>query len=253
MNDIVMDWKNTLQKTDRGSQILAGRMASDMKTKGFNPEDALEIMAAEGIDIRLAESAIEGIWGYRFASSQGGGAIDNSGINIGYESGMNMVPVIPVEYKDVAAIVEDQLLRRVSAREFVNRLCRSSQPIVPVGAHDLSSLYDWAERASDDDNYMNPLHNILAPFFETTMLRNVEASEDIKAGYRVAESNGMRCVVASNLRGTPNVECCLETGRCSCRKFTENHYADFGIACEHLIRAADTLCPTEVPMRPFVF
>jgi hypothetical protein len=250
-DDLILNWKNTLQQSPRGSQMVAAQQASDYHKRGYSPEDALEIMAANGIELRLAQSAIEGIWGnYRFASQNSGGAVATD-LEIGYSPKVTMVPIVPVEYADVAPIVEDQLLRRLSAREFVNRLCRTASPIIPVGQKDLNSLYGWAERAADDDRIMEQFHGILAPFFETTMLANVEAAQNYENRLRVAEVSGPRVLVASENRYSSSVECDIEMGRCSCDKFKEGHYADFGMACEHLIHAADTLSPMERLQRPF--
>ena len=249
-DDMILNWTNTLQKSERGSQMVAAQQASDYHKRGFTPDDALELMAANGVELRLAQSAIEGIWGnYRFASPNSGGITND--LELGYTPKMAMIPIVPTEYTEVAPIVEDQLLRRISAREFVNRLCRTASPIVPVGTKDMQSLYDWAERAADDDKVMKQFHGILAPFFETTMLKNVEAAQDFENSFRVAEVAGPRVLVASENRRNASVECDLESGRCSCDKYVNNHYADFGMACEHLVHAADTISPTERLRRPF--
>lgn len=246
-NDTILNWTNTLQKSESGSQMVAAQQASDYHSRGFSPSDALELMAASGVEVRLARSAVDGIWGRSAGVSDGGG----SDLGISYEPKLAMVPIVPTEYVQIAPVVEDQLLRRVSPREFVNRLCRTASPVARVGDQEMKSFYQWAERAADDDRVMSGFHGILAPYFETTMLKNVESAQNPANGYRIAEVSGPRVLVASGDRREGMVECDISTGRCSCAKFSDNHYADFGLACEHLIHAADTLSPTERLKRPF--
>jgi hypothetical protein len=35
----------------------------------------------------------------------------------------------------------------------------------------------------------------------------------------------------------------LESGTCSCSRFAQGHFGDFGLACEHIVAAADKVSP----------
>ena len=84
-------------------------------------------------------------------------------------------------------------------------------------------------------------HTTLKKWFEESMYVSVCAAKSSKNGIRVASSTNGK-YIATNERGA-SCEVCIESGSCSCGKFQNGNFGAFGLACEHIIAAADMVSP----------
>ena len=82
------------------------------------------------------------------------------------------VAVVPTRYSDCAPVIE-KTLTKMSAREFVTRLCAGPHSIVKTDEKGLSQWQRWAEMAKSTRVGMDNLHVALKPFIEETLLNNV--------------------------------------------------------------------------------
>jgi hypothetical protein len=85
---------------------------------------------------------------------------------------------------------------------------------------------------------MNNLHVALKPFIEETLLNNVLIAQSQDAEIKTASKNKY---VVSMRKGTAEVD--LLSATSTSDKFTQGNYADFGLADEYLVKAADTVSP----------
>jgi hypothetical protein len=112
---------------------------------------------------------------------------------------------------------------------------------MPINEKSYNSYLRLASIAINDQNAMNQLHGDLKKWFEESMYVSVCAAKSSKNQIRVASTADGK-FVATNERGA-SCDVCLESGTCSCSRFAQGHFGDFGLACEHIVAAADKVSP----------
>lgn len=229
--DFIYNWSNSLRKTDDGELVVATRIASRLKDKGYSETEASDMMIADSYSLNAVESAI----GTIFASNTKDKKVEAS----------RKTFVIPTSYEDVKPIVEESLAK-YSAKEFIDRLSKTEYPILSkIASKQLDSLCRLAANAKSDNTLLNQLHGTLSPFVETAMYNAVLASEKLHTKLSVSKSDNRYVVASANAEN--NV--CLKSGTCNCDKYVKGNYSDFGIACEHLISVASMVSPNHKLVR----
>lgn len=223
--DMIYNWRNELRANVQGEQYVAAQAAADYHKRGFSQNEALEMLAADNHDLRIAESAVKMVYEPRTASTKP----------------TRTAMVVPTGYNDVVPVIEDTL-SRLSAREFVNRLTKSEQPIVRVSQKQIESLVRLAERAKTTEAGLVELHAELKPWVEETMLKSVLLAEKEKGRIdRIAKSNKQFKVTMRKEAATVDLESGTSTGT----RFEKGNFADFGLADEFMVQAADHVSPYE--------
>ena len=140
---------------------------------------------------------------------------------------------------DVANRVASKLFDTAdNAKEFVKRLCSGQHSIIKTDEKGLQQWNRWAEMAKTSRNGMDNLHVALKPFIEETLLNNVLIAQSQTAEIKTASKNKY---VVSMRKGSAEVD--LLSATSTSDKFTQGNYADFGLADEYLVKAADTVSP----------
>jgi hypothetical protein len=226
-DEMIYNWSNKLRNTSASAEKLAAvEAASRLKKRGFSADDALDIMIADQYNVRSAEAAIAEVFSARKAAPT-------------YPTKTKAAMVVPTSYDEMAPVVE-QSLQRMSSREFVDKLTKGNSPLIEASQNTLHSWYRLAQYAKIDGYALQQLHAALKPHLANVLYNAVLAAESPKSQMRIASSEGNRYVVAA-AQGTVNVD--LSAGTCTCNKYVSNNYSDFGLACEHLVRVADTISP----------
>ena len=227
--EFLTNWGNqALSQSENGIRLSYAQSANDLKSKGFSESEALDILGANDThNFRLIQSAVELAFGKEVVASP-------------VEKKKSEAYVVPTSYKEIAEIVEAKL-KQNGPRQFMNKLARSKSPIMPLNEKSFNSYLRLASLAVKDQSSMNQLHNELKKWFEESMYVSVCAAKSTKNEIRVASKNNGK-FVATNLRGA-SCDVCLESGTCSCSKFSQSNYGEFGLACEHIVAAADQVSP----------
>lgn len=227
--EFLTNWGNqALSQSENGLRFAYAQSANDLKEKGFSESEALDILGANDTNnIKLIQSAVESAYGKQVVAS-----VEEKKANDSY--------VVPTSYKEIAHNVENQL-NNLGPKQFMNKLARSKNPIMPLNEKAFNSYLRMASLATKDSSYMNQLHNDLKKWFEESMYVTVCAAKSSKNQIRVASTNDGK-FIATNVRGA-SCDVCLESGTCSCARFSQGHFADFGLACEHIVAAADKVSP----------
>jgi hypothetical protein len=225
--DIIYNWRNELRQNTQGERTVAAQSAIDFQKRGFTAQEALEMLAAENFDLRIAEHAVYTVYG-KTASAESSQPVRTA-------------MVVPTSYSDVKPIIEDTL-RRLSAKEFVDRLAKSESPIVRVSQKNLESWYRLAANAKQDAFALDVLHSELKPWVEETMLKSVLIAEREEARIQKLAKNERRYKVAMRKEAA---EVDLDQGTSTGTRFQKGHFADFGLADEFMIQAADHVSPYE--------
>lgn len=230
--EFLTNWGNhALTQSQNGQNILAAQVASDLQSRGYSASETADVMAADNFDIKTVEAAIKSVYNPKTATAATVSTPD-----------VNQIQVVPTSYRDVSSIVESQL-KALGSREFINRLARSKTPLMPVNDRTLQSYQRLAAQALNDRHAMACLHNDLKDWFEEAMYVSVCAAKSPKNDLKIAANKSGRYTV-SNVRGA-SCEVCLHSGTCTCKRFQEGHFAEFGLACEHMVATADTISPHE--------
>lgn len=227
--EFLTNWVNTaLSSSDKGLKLMIKQSAVDLMERGYNEAEALDVLAAKNLaDLNLVQAAVHSAFAKEVVASAPEVKAQESF-------------VVPTSYKDIVPYVELQL-KTAGAKQFMNKLARSKNPIMPVNDKSFNSYVRLASLAMNDESSMNTLHNDLKKWFEESMYISVCAAKSSKNGIRVASSTNGK-YVATNERGA-SCEVCLESGTCSCSKFQNGNFGEFGLACEHIIAAADMVSP----------
>ena len=237
--------KSLLQTAD-GVRLAAMNVAADLFDRGFEETEAVEMMLADNFDPRLAETAVSSVYN--------GDDEDEE-----FDTRPRFAMVVPTRYDDIAPLVEGAL-RRHTARKFVALLTRSAQPIVRISAKNEQSLIRIARAAKANASFRPHLHDMLRPWCEDALLNSVLLSEEqTKRRQRKVistdEAKTYKVVTASRAKkrvgeevAAPRTACChvcLVTGTCTCSKYVEGNFGQFGLPCEHLVAVADIASPHE--------
>jgi hypothetical protein len=221
-NDMIYNWRNELRSHQDGMYVVANSQAQKYKNQGFDKSEVVELLAADNFDLDVAN---------RVASK----LFDTAGNDV--QKTAFEVAVVPTRYSDCAPIIE-KTLTKLSAKEFVKRLCSGQHSIIKADEKGLQQWSRWAEMAKTSRVGMNNLHVALKPFIEETLLNNVLIAQSQDAEIKTASKNKY---VVSMRKGTAEVD--LLSATSTSDKFIQGNYADFGLADEYLVKAADTVSP----------
>lgn len=221
-NDMIYNWRNELRSHQDGVFVVANSQAQKYKNQGFDKSEVVELLAADNFDLDVANRVASKLFD----------TADNKAHKTAIE-----VAVVPTRYSDCAPIIE-KTLTKISAKEFVKRLCSGPHSIVKTDEKGLNQWQRWAEMAKTSRVGMDNLHVALKPFIEETLLNNVLIAQSQEAEIKTASKNKY---VVSMRKGTAEVD--LSSATSSSDKFNQGNYADFGLADEFLVKAADTLSP----------
>ena len=215
--------KQVLSKSENGKRIIISEQVDKLQSRGFTAEESFDILASKDFEnLSLIENVINDKFG-KTASKK--------------DRLTKEAYVCPSSYNEIKNNVKDQLVK-LGPINFVNKLARSENPIMPVNDKSYNSYLRLATSAIKDTESMNQLHSELKKWFEEAIYVSVCAAKT-KNEIRVASVDGN--YVATN--GRYNYDVNLENGTCNCNKFTKSHYGDFGLACEHIVAAASKVSP----------
>ena len=221
-NDMIYNWRNELKSHNDGVVVVAQSQATKYKNQGFDKSEVVELLAADNFDLEIAN---------RVASK----LFDN--VESSVENTAVEVAVVPTRYSDCAPIIE-KTLTKLSSKEFVKRLCTGPYSVIKTDEKGLSQWQRWAELAKSSRVGMDNLHVALKPFIEETLLNNVLIAEAQFAEIKTSSKNKY---VVSMKRGSAVVD--LSSASSDSEKYIQGNYADFGLADEYLVKAADTVSP----------
>jgi len=225
-SDILEKWLYSVRRTDQGERYAAAQAATGYKAEGYSADEALDLMTADSFDTELSKEVLSQVFGEA-----------NTGATSAPVEKTAMV--VPTSYRDIAPVVEETL-RANSPSQFIGLLMDGEMPLVRASNRNRDSWKRLAHQAMTDPVAMKILHTDLRPWLEDAMLNSVLIAENQQA--RVNAKGEKKYAVASK-ESRANV--CLETGTCDCDRFVKSNFADFGIACEHLVHAKHTLHPFE--------
>ncbi len=218
---MIYNWRNELRSNQNGALVVASSQANKYKTQGFSKSETIELLAADNYDLDLVNRVASKV--YDTPEEQTKQVVE--------------VAVVPTKYSDCAPIIE-RSLQKYSAREFVKRLCTGPHAIVKTDERGLGFWQRVAEIAKTSSQGVENMHSALKPFVEEALLNNVLVAQSQKAEVKTASVNRY---VVSMKNGTSEVD--LSTATSSSKKFVEGNYADFGLADEFMVAAADTVSP----------
>jgi predicted nucleic acid-binding Zn finger protein len=229
---LLNNWSGALQSTVEGRNAIATRTAEKFKESGYSADETYDLMIAENYNAHAIESAIK--------------------VAFKIEGKKEVVAeykplVVPTCYEDVKPIVE-KTLSSCTAKDFINKLASTEYSIIPSCPDKKKlSLIRIAEDAKRDAYALRILHEELLPFVENKMYESIVEAQQQVGKFTVSETTNTRYIVASSVKIANDV--CLETGACSCDKYTKGNYADFGIACEHLVSVCNAVNPNHKMVR----
>lgn len=217
--------KNILSKSESGKRIVISEQVENLKAKGFTADETFDILASKDYNsVNLIENIVNESYG-KVSSNR--------------KQTVKEAFVSPTNYNEIKDNVNDQL-NKLGPLNFINKLARSNDPIMPVNDKSYSSYLRLAKAAYEDPNQLPILHNSLGKWFEEAMYVSVCAAKSNKNDIRVASVKDK--FIATNSRNA-SYEISLENGTCTCPKFTQSHYGDFGLACEHIVAASEKVSP----------
>ena len=223
--DLIYNWGGTLSKTDGGARLVTIRLASNYREAGLEPSQIEDILLSDGYRQDTVSSAIGEVFADRIASEEP-------------TKPQRFAMVAPARYAEVQPLI-NEAFDRLGPIDFVNRLAMSKDPILFVDKKQLKSWYRLAQRAAEEPYAREIMHNELQPFVEEAMYTSVILAEKNALPVREADKDGEyllgdgdHCVRVNLAEGTSNG-----------KRFINGNFADFGLACEHIVRAAEYASP----------
>ena len=218
---MIYNWRNELRAHNDGVYVVANSQASKYKSQGFNKSEVIELLAAENFDLEVANRVASNLFEEPTVAKM-------ETVN---------VAVVPTKYSDCAPVIE-RSLEKLSAKEFVKRLTIGEHSIVKADSKSIESWRRLAELAKTNSNAKAELHKELKPWIEEALLNSVLIAQSEKSEIKTASKNKY---VVSMRKGQAEVD--LSTATSSSKKFIEGNYADFGLADEYMVSAADAVSP----------
>lgn len=229
-DDMIYNWRNELRSHNDGAYIVASSQAERYASQGFNQSEVVELLAADNFDLDLAVRVASEFFNEPVVA----------------EKETVSVAVVPTRYSDCIPVIEKSL-EKYSAREFVKKLCTGSHSIVKADERGISFWQRVAEIAKSTTQGKAHLHAALKPWVEETLLNSVLIAQSEKSEVKVASNDSF---VVNTRKGSAEVN--LQRGTSTSKKFIEGNYADFGIADEYMISAAEHASPYERLKRALV-
>ena len=221
-NDMIYNWRNELRSHNDGVLVVANSQAQKYKNQGFDKSEVVELLAADNFDLDIANRVASKLFDSTEEVEQ------NTAVE---------VAVVPTKYSDCAPVIE-RSLTKLSAKEFVKRLCTGPHSIVKTDEKGLGYWMRLTEAAKDSNAGKSHLHASLKPFIEETLLNNVLLAQSQEAQIKTASKTKF---VVSMKKGSAEVD--LSNATSSSDKFIAGNYVDFGLADEFMVKAADTVSP----------
>lgn len=220
-DDMIYNWRNELRAHNDGVYVVANSQASKYKNQGYNKSEVVELLAAENFDLDVANRVASNLFDEPTVSKKE----------------TISVAVVPTKYSDCAPVIE-RTLEKLSAKEFVKKLTIGEHSIVKADSKSLESWKRLAELAKTNSNAKAELHKELKPWVEEALLNSVLVAQSDKPVVKTASKNKY---VVSMRKGEAEVD--LSNATSTSKKFIEGNYADFGLADEFMVSAADAVSP----------
>ena len=227
--DIIANWSNSLRQTRSGERMIVAQVAEGYKSRGFNSTEATQMLDAQRFDTSLVDDVVAETYGLSREA-------DSTPVRT------REAMLCPNSYREVIAFI-DESLENLSPKQFVNKLALSDDPILKISEKSLASWYRLAEAAKSDQHARGMLHKDLKPWVEEAIYLCVLAARKMDGKFKGASANSTRMSYATKKFVEAEVD--LNAGTCTCDKFNKGNFKDFGLACEHLIKAADTVSPLQ--------
>ena len=218
---MIYNWRNELRAHNDGVYVVANSQASKYKNQGYNKSEVVELLAAENFDLDVANRVASNLFDEPTVSKKE----------------TISVAVVPTKYSDCAPVIE-RTLEKLSAKEFVKKLTIGEHSIVKADSKSLESWKRLAELAKTNSNAKAELHKELKPWVEEALLNSVLVAQSDKPVVKTASKNKY---VVSMRKGEAEVD--LSNATSTSKKFIEGNYADFGLADEFMVSAADAVSP----------
>lgn len=218
---MIYNWRNELRSHNDGVVVVASSQAAQYKAQGYNKSEVVELLAADKFDLEVAN---------RVASK----LFDSPTVAV---KETVQVAVVPTKYDDCVPVIE-RSLEKYSAKEFVKKLCTGTHSIVKTDDKGIQTWLRAAELAKSNPNGRANLHAALKPWVEEALLNSVLVAQSEKPQIKTASKNKY---VVSGRKGTAEVD--LVNATSTSEKFTKGNYADFGLADEYMVSAADSVSP----------
>ena len=223
--DIIQNWGNALRQTSQGLKVIVAQRAEEYKDRGFSVAEARDMLDAQQFEANVVDDVLASVYETRQVQAQS----------------VREAMVCPNSYNEVREFINNAL-DNMKPKEFVNKLARCADPILRLNDKNLASWYRLAEQAQNDNYARTMLHQDLKPWIEEAIYSSVLASRADTAS-RVKDCGNDRFVVAAKKFEGANVN--ITAGTCDCSKFTHSNFGEFGLACEHLIKVAETVSPLQ--------
>lgn len=240
-NEFALDWQRLLRTQREGARLVASERAASLKEEGYSPIEALDLLIADRFSSTDAKYAVASLWG----------AVESAPA----VRAAQKVAVVPESYDDARPAIDAALDAVEHGEDFIDKLAFSSHPILNIKSRHAGEYVRLAERARRSATERENLHAALRPWVEETMLYSVLQAEKQQRVTRVSEDRETgRITVAVEMgrgmnRYAEECICSLERGTCSCERFQGGNFAEFGLACEHLVAAAQACAPENKLLR----
>jgi hypothetical protein len=221
-NDMIYNWRNELSSHKDGVLVVANNQAQKYENQGFDKSEVVELLAADNFDLDVANRVASKLFDTAEEVKQ------NTAVE---------VAVVPTRYSDCAPVIE-RSLTKLSAKEFVKRLCTGPHSVVKTDEKGLGFWMRITEAAKETAAGKSHLHASLRPYIEETLLNNVLLAQSQEAQIKTASKTKY---VVSMKKGSAEVD--LSNATSSSEKFIGGNYVDFGLADEFMVKAADTVSP----------
>lgn len=224
-NDMILNWTNTLRRTNEGVRYVAAQNATTHKANGYSSSEALDLMVADNFDVDIAKEVLAQVYG-------------DAGVGATAAPQTKFAMVVPTTYNDVIPLINESL-QKLSPSQFVDSLFNR---LIVSSRRDKDGWRRLAQQSVHDPIANKILHDDLRPWIEETMLNSVLIAEKEQGRVAIVDAGAKKFIVSTN-SGDNEVD--LSAGVCSCDRFNDGCFASFGLACEHMVRAADTISPFE--------
>jgi hypothetical protein len=193
------------------------------RASGFSADETIDLMIGEDFDVDLTKEIVAQVYG-------------ESKTNVSQNTAPRIAMVAPTSYNDVVPFIEGALTK-LSPTQFAEVILND---LLVASDRDKDGWRRLAQQAVHDPIAKNILHEDLRPWVEEAMLNAVLLAEKQQARVVEADAASRKYIVATN-QSTHEVN--LTEGTCTCDTFNQGNFSLLGLACEHIIRAADTVSP----------
>ena len=141
-NDMIYNWRNELSSHKDGVLVVANNQAQKYKNQGFDKSEVVELLAADNFDLEIASRVASKLFDTAEEVKQ------NTAVE---------VAVVPTRYSDCAPVIE-RSLTKLSAKEFVKRLCTGPHSVIKTDEKGLGFWMRITEAAKESYAGKNHLH-----------------------------------------------------------------------------------------------